>query len=142
MLKVLPQFIFFSWFFTSTQSFQMRYCIVGPCTSRGTKKLNLQLWHWSWSTTLIPIWESSKMPIYYMNGTLLFLNFYAFLWISSLFTMGSSVFWQLEFRHRALSAYGTLSIGILAYGILTMLLLAYSILAISVSWHIQIKITA
>ena len=55
---------------------------------------------------------------------------------------GSSVFWQLEFWHRALSAYGILSIGILAYGILTMPLLAYSILAISVSWHIQIMITA
>ena len=55
---------------------------------------------------------------------------------------GSSVFWQLEFRHRALSAYGILSIGILAYGILTMPLLAYSILAISISWQIQIIITA
>ena len=56
--------------------------------------------------------------------------------------MGSSVIWQLEFWHRALSAYGILSIGILAYGILTMPLLAYSILAISVSRHIQVMITA
>ena len=55
---------------------------------------------------------------------------------------GSSVFWQLEFRHRALSAYGILSIGILAYGILTMPLLACSILAISINWHIHITITA
>ena len=56
--------------------------------------------------------------------------------------MGSSVIWQLEFWHRALSAYGILSIGILAYGLLTMPLLAYSILAISINWHIQIIITA
>ena len=55
---------------------------------------------------------------------------------------GCKAFGQLEFWHRALSAYGILSIGILAYGILTMPLLAYSILAISVSWHIQIIITA
>ena len=55
---------------------------------------------------------------------------------------GCEAFGQLEFWHRALSAYGILSIGILAYGILTMPLLAYSILAINVSWHIQIINTA
>ena len=56
--------------------------------------------------------------------------------------MGSSVIWQLEFWHRALSAYGILSIGILAYGILSILLLAYSILAMHLGWHSQIIITA
>ena len=55
---------------------------------------------------------------------------------------GCEAFGQLEFWHRALLAYGILSIGILAYGILTMLLLAYSILAISASWHIHVMITA
>ena len=60
----------------------------------------------------------------------------------TLLIRGCKAFGQLEFWHRALSAYGNLSIGILAYGILTMPLLAYSILAISVSWHIQIIITA
>ena len=56
--------------------------------------------------------------------------------------MGSSVFWQLEFWHRALSAYGNLSIGILAYGILSIAILAYSILAMQLSWHSQIIVTA
>ena len=39
---------------------------------------------------------------------------------------GCKAFGQLEFGHRALSAYGILSVGILAYGILSILLLAYS----------------
>ena len=53
----------------------------------------------------------------------------------------SSVFQQLEFRHRAILAYGILSIGISAYGILSIPLLAYSILAMHVNWHIQVKTT-
>ena len=48
----------------------------------------------------------------------------------------------MEFRHRALLAYGILSVGILAYGTLSILLLAYSILAMHLDWHSQIKITA
>ena len=48
----------------------------------------------------------------------------------------------MEFRHRAFSAYGILSVGILAYGILSIVLLAYSILAMHLVWHIQIIITA
>ena len=53
----------------------------------------------------------------------------------------SPVFRQSEFRHRAISAYGILSIGISAYGILSIPLLAYSILAMHVNWHIQVKTT-
>ena len=53
----------------------------------------------------------------------------------------SPVFRQSEFRHRAISAYGILSIGIMAYGILSIPLLAYSILAMHVNWHIQVKTT-
>ena len=55
---------------------------------------------------------------------------------------GCKAFGQLEFRHRAFSAYGILSVGILAYGILSILLLVYSILAMHLVWHIQIIITA
>ena len=55
---------------------------------------------------------------------------------------GCKAFGQLEFWHRALSAYGILSIGILAYGILSIPLLAYSILAIHLYWHSHITITA
>ena len=55
---------------------------------------------------------------------------------------GCKAFGQLEFWHRALSAYGILSVGILAYGILSILLLAYSILAMHLDWHSPIIITA
>ena len=54
----------------------------------------------------------------------------------------SPVFWQSEFRHRAISAYGILSIGISAYGILSIPLLAYSILAMHANRHIHIKARA
>ena len=56
--------------------------------------------------------------------------------------LGCKAFGQLEFWHRALSAYGILSIGILAYGILSILLLAYNILAMDLDWHSQVKSTA
>ena len=56
--------------------------------------------------------------------------------------VGCKAFGQLEFRHRALSAYGILSVGILAYGVLSILLLAYSILAMHLDWHNQIIATA
>ena len=59
----------------------------------------------------------------------------------SLTFFDSPVFQQSEFRHRAISAYGILSIGISAYGILSIPLLAYSILAMHVNWHIQVKTT-
>lgn len=62
--------------------------------------------------------------------------------ISQVDSEGCKAFGQLEFWHRAFSAYGILSVGILAYGILSILLLAYSILAIHPDWHSQIIITA
>ena len=54
----------------------------------------------------------------------------------------SPVFRQSEFWHRAISAYGILSIGISAYGILSIPLLAYSILAMHANRHIHIKARA
>ena len=56
--------------------------------------------------------------------------------------LGCKAFGQLEFWHRALSAYENLSIGFLAYGILSIALLAYCILAMHLSWHSQIVSTA
>ena len=56
--------------------------------------------------------------------------------------MGCKAFGHLEFWHRALSAHGILSVGILAYGILSIPLLAYSTLAMHLDWHSRIIITA